>query len=170
MQFTGLPRKLRQEVLCVLPIRNTVSPREVLLSHSVEQELDVTRRVGKVLDSNDTLENLLRFSVTCRRGNDTGAIDEVDSSHEGDVLPNFGLSGDRSGLANGFLLKSVDDRGFADVGVADESDRDLLLVGEEGGELSEKLDEGSFSERVVDRGVESDGRVSLGEDFDPSSL
>ena len=85
-------------------------------------------------------------------------------------MPNFGLSGNRSGLANGFLLKSVDDRGFADVGVTDESDRDLLLVGEEGGELSEKLDEGSFSERVVDRRVESDGRVSLGKNLDPSSL
>lgn len=123
-----------------------------------------------MLDSNDTLENFLRFRIPRRRRYDTRTIDEVNPSHQGDVLPNFGFSWNRCGFANCLLLESVDDRRFTDVGVSDESDRDLFLVGEEGRELTEKLNEGTFSERIVDRGVESDGRVRFRQDFDPSSL
>lgn len=123
-----------------------------------------------MLDTNDSLEDLLRLGVTSGGGNDSGAVDEVDAAHEGDVLPDLGLSGNGSGLANGLLLERVDDGRLSDVGVTDEADRNLLLVGEEGGELTEELDEGSLSERVVDGSVESDGGVSLREDLDPASL
>jgi hypothetical protein len=170
VQLTHLPRELQHEVLGVLPLGDPVRPRHVLLPDPLQQEVDVTRRVGKVLDTNDTLEDLLRLGVPRRGGDDTGAIDEVDTPHKGDVLPDLGLSRDRSGLANGLLLERVDDRRLADVGVTDETDRDLLLVRVEGRELTEELDEGTLSERVVDRGVESDGRVSLAEDLDPTSL
>lgn len=76
-------------------------------------------------------------------------------------MPDFGFSRNRCRFANCLLLESVDDGGFSNVRVSDETDRDLLLVGEEGRELSEELNERTFSERIVDRGVESDGRVRL---------
>lgn len=114
-----------------------------------------------MLDTNNSLEDLVRFGVFGGRGNNSGTIDEVNPSHEGDVLPTFGLSSDRSSLADGLLLKSVDDTRFTDIGVSDESDGNLLLVGEEGRKLTKKLDKRSLSEGVVDGSVESDGRVSF---------
>ena len=126
------------------------------------------RRVGQVLDSDDALQDFLGFRVTGRRGYDPGAVDEIDPAHEGDVLPDFGLSRDRRGLADGLLLERVDDRRLADVGVADKADRDLLLVREQGRELPEELDQAPLAERVVDRRVERDRRVRLGQDLDPA--
>ena len=127
-------------------------------------------RGREMLDSDDSLEHLLGLGVASGRGNNSRAIDEVDAAHQGDVLPDFGLSGDGSSLANGLLLQRVDDGGLANVGVSNETDRNLLLVGEESGELTEKLDEGSLSEGVIDGGMEGDGGVGLGENLDPASL
>lgn len=170
MQLAHLRSKLGEEVLRVGPVFDPVRASEVLGANALDEVGDMVARRREVLDANDSLEDLLRLRVARRRRDDSGAVDEVDSAHEGDVLPNFGLSGDGSRLADGLLLERVDDGRLADVGVADEADRDLLLVGEEGGELAEELDEGSLSERVVDRGVEGDGGVSFGEDLDPASL
>lgn len=123
-----------------------------------------------MLDSYDSLEDLLRLRFSSGRRDDSGTIDEINPTHQRDVLPDLRLSRDGRSLADGLLLERIDDRGFTDVGVSDESDRNLLFVGEQGGELTEELDERSFTERVVDRGVEGDGRMSLGENLDPTSL
>jgi hypothetical protein len=55
-------------------------------------------------------------------------------------LPDLGLSGNRSDGTDLLLLDGVDDTGFTDVGVSDETDRNLFLVGMEDRELSQKLD------------------------------
>ena len=123
-----------------------------------------------MLYSNDSLKDLLRLGLSSRRRDDSRTIDEINSTHQRDVLPDLRLSWNRRSLAHRLLLERVDDGGFADVGVSDESDRNLLFIGEEGGKLTEELNEGSFTERVVDRGVEGDSRMRLGENLDPSSL
>lgn len=170
MQLAHLGRQLGEEVLRIDPVLDPVRSREVLRSHPLDEVGNVVGGGREMLDPDDSLENLLALRVACRGGDDSRAVDEVDAAHEGDVLPHLGLSRDRGSLADGLLLERVDDGRLADVGVSYESDTDLLLVGEESGELTEELDEGSLSERVVDRGVEGDGRVRLGQDLDPSCL
>ena len=170
VELTHLGGKLGEEVLRVFPVCDAVGAGEVLGAHALEEVRDVVRGGREVLDTHDTLEDLLALRVAGGRGHDSGAVDEVDAAHEGDVLPDLGLSGDRGRLAHGLLLERVDDGRLADVRVPDEADRDLLLVREERRELAQELDEGSLSERVVDRRVEGDRRVRLGQDLDPSGL
>jgi len=85
-------------------------------------------------------------------------------------LPHLGLTGDGSDCANLLVAEGVDDGGFACVGVADETDRDLFAGGVKGGELTEERDERTLAERVCDGGVEGEGRVFAGEKLDPASL
>ena len=123
-----------------------------------------------MLDSNDTLEYLLRFSVFATGWDDTRAINEVDTLHESNVLPDFRLSRDRSDFADLLRLDSIDNTALADVGIANETDTDLLLFGHKIGELAEELNERTFTEGVVDGSVESDGGVSFRKMFNPTSL
>lgn len=120
---------------------------------------DVLLGVLDVLDTHDTTEEDILRGVGCGGWDDTGAIDQVDALHEGDVLPDLGLSGDGSDGADLLVTESVDDGGFAGVGVADEADRNLLTVGVEAGELAEELDEGALAKGVGDGGMECEGRV-----------
>ena len=120
---------------------------------------DVLGWVLDVLDANDAAEQNVFFAVAMTRWNDSGAVNQVDPLHERDVLPDLGLAGDGCGGADAFLAEGVDDGGFASVGVADEANGDLLAVGVQDGELTEKGDQGAFAERVGERGVESEGWV-----------
>lgn len=103
---------------------------------------------------------MLRIGVAGR--DHSRAIDEVDTFHQRDVLPHFRLARDGSDGADLFLPQRVDDGRLAGVGVADEADGDLFAVGMQGGELAEKLDQGSFAKGVGDGGVESESGVVLG--------
>jgi hypothetical protein len=85
-------------------------------------------------------------------------------------LPDFGLSGNRRDGADLLLFQSVDDTALADIGITNETNRDLLFVRVQDRELPEQLNEGTFTKRVVDRGVECDGGCGEGEVLDPTSL
>lgn len=102
--------------------------------------VDVLGWVLHVLDAHDAAEEDVFFRVGGAGGHDARAVNEVNSFHEGDVLPYFRFAGNRGDGADFFLAESVDDGGFARVGVADEADGDLLAVGVESGELAEELD------------------------------
>ena len=101
-------------------------------------------------------------SVKFFRRHDTGTVDEVDALHEGDVLPDFRLAGDRGNFGDFLLAEGVNDGGFARVRVADKADGDLFAGGVEGGELAEKGDQGAFAEGVRHGGVEGEGGVGFG--------
>ncbi len=128
------------------------------------------RRSHQVFYSNDAFENGIGIGILCRDGYDTRTIDEIDPFHQGNILPDFGFSRNRCNVANLLLFESVDDATFPNVWISNETDRNLFLVRVEDRELSKKLNEGTFSERVVDGGMESDGRSRKGEMFDPTSL
>ncbi len=85
-------------------------------------------------------------------------------------MPDFGLSGDWRNGADLLLFQGVDDTALPDIWVSDETDGDLLLVRVEDGKLPEQLDEGTFTEGIVDGGVECDGGRGEGEMLDPTSL
>ena len=72
-----------------LLVVDSVGPLEVLSSNSLEKSGDVLGGGGEVLDSNDSLEDGSGVGILGGDGNDSRAIDEVDSSHEGDVLPDL---------------------------------------------------------------------------------
>ena len=72
------------------------------------------------------------FFISFARGeHNPGTVDEEDAPHQGNVLPDFGLTCDRSDFTHFFGTQSVDDGRLPDIGVADEADGDLLLVGVE---------------------------------------
>lgn len=76
-------------------------------------------------------------------------------------MPYFRFAGDGRDGADFLFAESVDDGGFAGIGVADETDGNLFAVGVEGGELAEELDKGAFAEGVGDGGVEGEGGVGF---------
>src|SRR5690606_14210061 len=105
---------------------------------------NVLFRVADVFDTHYTTEEDVCLSVGLRGRDDTGAINQEDSSHERDVLPDLSLSRNRSDSADLLGAEGVDDGGFAGVGVSDQSDGDLLPIGVEGRELAEELDKRAF--------------------------
>lgn len=129
-----------------LDVFEIIRPLEVLGPDALEERGDMFCRRREVFHTHDTLEDRVRVRILGGDGDDTGTVNEVDPAHEGDVLPYFGFTRDRSHCAYFFLFECVDDAGFTSVGVADESDRDLFLVRVEHRELTEQLDEGSFTE------------------------
>ena len=154
----------------LVPVVKAVSPLKVLAPDALEQGRNVLGRGRKVLDPDDALEDGGGVRVLGRDRDDTRAVDQVDAPHEGDVLPDLSLSWDGRDRADLLLLERVDDRRLADVRVADEAHRDLLLVRVEDRELTEELDERTLPERVVDRGVEGERRRELRQVLDPASL
>jgi len=93
-----------------LLVVDSVGPLEVLSSNSLEKSGDVLGGGGEVLDSNDSLEDGSGVGILGRDRDDSGAIDEVDSSHEGDVLPDLqredGGESQRGGRRSGNASKS----------------------------------------------------------------
>lgn len=95
------------------------------------------RGLAQMLDSHNALEHLGCFVVLCGRRHDTGTVDEVDAPHKGDVLPNLGFTWNGCYIANLFFLEGIDDTRLANIGIADETNGNLLAIGEEGGELAQ---------------------------------
>jgi hypothetical protein len=164
------PCDLIKEVVRVRPRLDVVRPAQVLGSNTLEQGDNVICRCRQMLDAHNAFENFCCFGVLRRRRNNAGAVDQIDALHKGDVLPNLGLPGQWCHIADLLLLERVDDARLAHVGVADEANADLLLVGMQVGELTQQLNEGAFPERVIDGSVEGDRRVELGQVLDPASL
>lgn len=123
-----------------------IRPLEVLWPDALEQRGDMFCGRREILHTHDTFQDRVRVGILGGDGHDTGTVNEVDPAHERDVLPYFGFTGDRRDGAYFFLFECVDDAGFTSVRVADESDRDLFLVRVQHRELTEELDEGSFTE------------------------
>lgn len=83
---------------------------------------------------------------------------------------NFCFTWDGCDAANLATFKCVDDAAFTHIGIPDEPNRYLLLVGMQLCELAKELDQRTFSKGVVGRGVERDRWVSRGEVLDVSGL
>lgn len=95
---------------------------EVDGSHSFQERDDELAGVAQVLHPHDTLQDLVRLTitrVTCR--DDSRAIDEVDPLHQRDILPDFRLARNGGDGTDFGGFEDVDDGGLADVGVSDEA-------------------------------------------------
>lgn len=135
-----------------------------------EDLVDVLLGVLDLLNLNDTSQENVCGSVGKGGRDDTGAIDEVDTLHERNVLPDLCLAGDGCDGAHLLGAKGVDDGRLSGVGVPDETNGNLFALGVERRELTKQLNEGSFAEGVVDIGVEGEGGVVFGEAANPGSL
>lgn len=105
-----------------------------------------------------------------RRRDDTRTIDEVDTLHQRNVLPNLSLTRNGRDRAHLLFTEGVDDGGLSGVGITDEADGNLTAVGVDRGELAKETDKSSLTEGIVDVGVESKTRVLLTNVADPGSL
>lgn len=123
-----------------------------------------------MLDSHDSLQYLLGLGIPTRWRYDTRTVDQVDSTHEGNILPDFRLSRYRRNIAHLLVLDGVDDATLSDIRVPNKSYTDLLLVRHQIAELTKQLDEGTFAEGIVDRGMEGDGGMRFREMRYPASL
>ena len=131
---------------------------------------DVLLGVGDVLDAHNTAEENVLLGVFGGGGDDAGAVDEEDALHQGDVLPDLGLTWDGRDLAHLLLPQGIDDGRLAGVGVADEADGYLLAVLVQLRELAQQLDQRPLTERVSNGGMECQRGTVLREVFYPCSL
>jgi len=107
----------------------------------------VILRCRYVLNSNYALQDNVCLCVAVRV-HDTRAIDQKNTLHKRDVLPDLGLASNGRHIAHLLLAEGVYDRAFAGVGVADKADTNLFALFVEHAELAEELNESAFAERV----------------------
>lgn len=109
-------------------------------------------RCGKGFDADDTFEDGGGLGIMCGCRDDSGTVDEVDSTGQGDVLPDLKesirlaytdaekthlcFSRYRSNSADFTTFKGVYYTAFSDVGVTHEANRYLFLVRMELGKLA----------------------------------
>mmetsp|Transcript_5550 Transcript_5550/g.11519 ORF Transcript_5550/g.11519 Transcript_5550/m.11519 type:complete len:205 (-) Transcript_5550:1003-1617(-) len=126
-QLANLRGVLLEEVNVIGPLADPIRPLDVLRLHSLEQLLDVVIRLAQLLNTHDPFQYCIFFGVA--GGLDRSrAVHEVNRLHKRNVLPNLGLSRNRSNLAHLLLLERVDDGRLAHVRVPNEANGDLLLV------------------------------------------
>jgi hypothetical protein len=140
-QFTSLSGNLLEEVDRILPIVKTISTLEILMTYTLKDGGDSILGSLDIFDTHRALQDNVCFTIIDVGWNDTRTINEIDTLHQGDVLPNLGLTRDGGNRADLFGLECVDDGRFTSVGVSNETHRDLLAVTVKGGELTEKLDQ-----------------------------
>lgn len=169
-ETTALASKKREPVEVVLLVLDTVGALKVTGQDTAENSRNVLLWVVNVLHSADSTEKDVLLSVVGVGRDHTRTIDEVDSLHQGNVLPHLGLTRNGSDCAHLLVSESVDDGRLARVGVADQANRHLLAVGMKGRELTKQGDQRTLAERVVDIGVESETRVVLRKMANPSGL
>lgn len=112
--------KLLHEVFSGLPLFNSVDLLKLLSLSSLEELIDVAFGVLEFLCSHNSFKHDIGLSII-RVVHDTGTIDEVNSLGESDVLPNLGLSGNRSNLTDVLLSEGVDHGTLSNIGVSDET-------------------------------------------------
>ena len=138
-QFTPLSRQLLQEIIIYCRF-NPVNFGYHCSSHSIQNGLNVILGVLYLFGSDHPLQYNVDLVVVPALHN-TGAVDKIDPLGETDILPVLGFPGNGGRFASLFALENVDDRRFADVGVADEANLEVSLGLVELVELSEQVDE-----------------------------
>ena len=87
-QFPGPKRQLLHEIFPISPLLNAINIDNRFLVGSLQQGVDMEIRILDLLCSDHTFQHDVSLRI---RGvvNDPWAIDEVDSSSQGDVLPDL---------------------------------------------------------------------------------
>ena len=125
---------------------------------------------GNMLNTDNTSKQNIGFCVLGTGWHDTGAVNQEDLLHEGNVLPHLSLTRDGGNGTHLLLTKSVDDGRFTNVGVSNKTHGNLLTVRVQGGELAQQVDQTTLTKRVSDRSMERKCGEILGKVFNPSGL
>ena len=88
-------------------------------------------------------------------------INQVDSLHERNVLPDLGLAGYGRHIAHLLLAQRVYHRALACVRVSDEAYTNLFVVFVQLAKLTQQLNESALAERIRQAGVEGECRMLL---------
>lgn len=78
--------------------------------------------IRHVLNTDDTSEENVGFCVLGIRWDNARAVDQEDTAHKSDILPDLCFARNRCDGAHFLLTQSVDDRGFSRVGVPYQAD------------------------------------------------
>lgn len=103
------------------------------------------RRCRKCFHANNAFQDCRGERVVCGGRNNARTVDKIYTASQSNVLPDFSFPRNRSNLANFATLECVYDTAFPDVWIANESDRDLLLVRMKLRKLAEELDKRAFT-------------------------
>jgi hypothetical protein len=79
-------------------------------------------------DTYHSFQNNVSLGILIAWIHDSRAIDQEDALEQRNVLPHFGLTRNRCDLADLLLAQRVDDGTLADIGIANETNADLLFV------------------------------------------
>jgi hypothetical protein len=137
-ETTTLASKKCEPVEVVLLVLDTVGALKVTGQDTAKNSRNVLLWVVDILHSADTTEKDILLGIIGVGRDHTRTIDEIDSLHQGDILPHLGFTRNRSNCAHLLASQSVDDRRLARVGVANQTDRHLLTVGMKGRELAKQ--------------------------------
>ena len=118
---------LCDEIFSISPSVHSKDVSDVLLVDLFEDWLNIGLWIRDAFRAHHSLEHLVSIRFTLIIDN-TWAVDEIDALRQRDVLPNLGLTGNWGNLTAGLLHERVDDGGFTNIGIANESNRDTLLL------------------------------------------
>ena len=90
--------QLLQEIKTIRPRVNAIGFLQVIRTNATKHLSDVLFWLSDVLHTNNTFENNVGVRVA-RVVDHTGAVNQKHSTHESDVLPDFGLAGNGSNAA-----------------------------------------------------------------------
>jgi hypothetical protein len=107
---------------------NSIQLSHGLFLNLCKNAMNVNSWIIKSFGSDNSLQNSVKIAIIFTSINDSWTIDKINSSCEGDVLPNFSFSRNWSSLARFASFQGVDDGGFSDVGISDESDSNRFTI------------------------------------------
>lgn len=152
-EFALLLGHLGQEVVFIFPGGEFVESLDGLLTDLLQERTYVDLRVEQLLRPDHPLQHHLCVVLALVVVHHPRTVDQVNPFGEVHILPDLGLSRDRSCLAHLLLLERVDDAALAHIRIADETDRNVLLVLMEVVELSQEVDETALAETVLHTGM-----------------
>jgi hypothetical protein len=129
---------LLNEIFIINPFTDSIDVVNVLTLGLIYDGVNIDFGVGDSFGADDGLEDLVSLTFTLIIHN-TWAINQIYALSQRDVLPDFGLSWNGGDLAHGLAFQGIDDRGFTDIRISNETHTDVLLVFVQNIKLLKKL-------------------------------
>lgn len=116
-KFSGFATVLLEEVISVIPFRNSIDIVDMFVLNLVENTLYILSRIRDFLSSDYTFHYLFLFSLIFIIHN-SRAINQINSFGESNILPNFGLPRNWCNFAASLFHEGVNDGTLADIRIS----------------------------------------------------
>jgi hypothetical protein len=156
--------------MIIFPIIDAICFLYVFWLGFLQDHVNVESRLINLFNSNATFEYHINIIFTIMIIHNSRAINEIDALGQCDVLPDSCFSWNRCTLANFFLFQGVDNGRFSYIRISNETNTDMLLVFVQIIELSQQINQRSFSEGIVQRSMVCKCRIFFVEISQPFRL